>query len=123
MDGVDVVVVTRQKNECQGPGPLEVEAVSSGGYLASVVTEETGCGAPESPWLLRAPAGQRIQLRLLDFNATTRGSRIQDDPQQKLICQVDLRDLDRLISYVRLVGQQKGRQVGGNYIISLVNVG
>jgi len=88
MDGGCVVVVTRRKNECQDPGPLEVEAVSSGGYLASVMTEETGCGSPESPWLLRAPAGQRIQLRLIDFNATSRESRTQDDPQQKLICQV-----------------------------------
>lgn len=88
MDGGDVVVVTRRRNECQGSRPLEVAAASSGGYLASVVTEETGCGSPESPWLLRAPAGQRIQLRLLDFNATSRESRTQDGPQQKLICQV-----------------------------------
>ena len=94
MYGGGVAVVTRRKNECQDTRPLEVEAASSGGYLASVVTEETGCGSPESPWLLRAPAGQKIQLRLLDFNATSREARTQDDPQQKLICQVDLRDPD-----------------------------
>ena len=88
MDGDVVVVVARRKNECQRRGPLEVEAASSSGYLASIVTEETGCGSPESPWLLRAPAGQKIQLHLLDFNATSRESRTPDDPQQKLICQV-----------------------------------
>jgi len=92
IDGGGVAVVTRRKNECQRPGPLEVAAASSGGYLASVVTEETGCGSPESPWLLRAPVGQTIQLRLLDFNASSRESRTHDDPQQKLICQVDLGD-------------------------------
>jgi len=90
MDGGVAVVVTRRKNQCQGPEPLEVEATSSGGYLASVVTEETGCGSPDSPWLLRAPAGQTIQLRLLDFDAASRESRTQHDPQQPLICQVDV---------------------------------
>jgi len=72
---------------------VEVDAVSTGGYLASVVTEDTGCGSPEAPWLLRAPAGQTIQLRLLDFNATSRDAATTHpaDPQQKLICQVDLR--------------------------------
>jgi len=91
MAAVDVAVVTRRKTECQGPGPLPVEtSTSGGGYLASVVTEETGCGSPDSPWLLSAPAGQTIQLRLLDFDAATRQSRAHDDPQQPLICQVNL---------------------------------
>ena len=101
MDGGGVAVVTRRKNECQDLRPLEVETASSGGYLASVVTEETGCGSPESPWLLRAPAGQRIQLRLLDFNVTSRReSMTHGDPQQKLICQVDLSDPEKPISHV-----------------------
>ena len=87
-----VVVVTRQKDDCHG-GPVEVNAVSSGGYLASVVTEETGCGSPDSPWLLRAPGGQRIQLSLLDFDLATRQSRTAaaaaaSDRQQSLICHV-----------------------------------
>jgi len=84
-----VAVVMRRKDECRGPGPLEVAAASSGGYLASVVTEETGCGSPDSPWLLRAPAGQTIQLRLLDFDAASRDSWTPEDSQQPLICQVE----------------------------------
>jgi len=83
-----VAVVTRRKNDCEGQDPLEVAAASSGGYLASIVTEETGCGSPDSPWLLVAPAGQTIQLRLLDFDAASRESWTPDDPQQPLVCQV-----------------------------------
>jgi len=96
-----VAVVTRRKSRCQDRRAVEVEAVSSGGYLASVVTEETGCGSPEAPWLLRAPAGQTIQLRLLDFNATSRAAastHAADAPQQKLICQVDLKRLTDLLA-------------------------
>jgi len=117
MDGCGVVVVARRKNDCNGPGPLEVEAASSGGYLASVVTEETGCGSHESPWLLRAPDGQRIQLRLLDFNATSREPRTQDDPQQKLICQVDLCDFERLMS---CLARQQRRKRTVESVIALV---
>lgn len=35
--------------------------------LASVVTSETGCGSPQSPWLIQQPLGRRITLTLTDF--------------------------------------------------------
>jgi len=87
------VVTPERKSECEGSaGPLEVAAAGAVGYLASVVTEETGCGSPDAPWLLRAPVGQTIQLRLLDFDAAARRDAAwttDDDSQQPLICQVD----------------------------------
>lgn len=37
------------------------------GYLASYVTELTGCGRPSSPWLIDVAAGQTIHVTLFDF--------------------------------------------------------
>ena len=38
------------------------------GYLASYVTELTGCGGPFTPWLIEATSGQTIQLTLFNFS-------------------------------------------------------
>jgi hypothetical protein len=42
-------------------------------HIAGVQTNAGGihCGTKNSPWLLEAPAGQRINLGLLDFTQTT----------------------------------------------------
>ena len=40
----------------------------SEGFLASVVTLETGVGSSDCPWRLSVPPGQRINLTLHDFN-------------------------------------------------------
>ena len=37
------------------------------GYIASVVTEETGCGSQQNPWVITAQAGQKINITLFDF--------------------------------------------------------
>lgn len=37
------------------------------GYLASSVTNSTGCGGPHHPWRVQARPGQRINLTLLNF--------------------------------------------------------
>ena len=39
-----------------------------GGYLASAVTDRTGAGSSECPWLLRASPWQRINVTLIDFS-------------------------------------------------------
>ena len=41
--------------------------VTTSGYLASVVTKETGCGNEFSPWTLLALPGQRFNITLMDF--------------------------------------------------------
>lgn len=38
-----------------------------GGYLASVVTMETGLGTKTCPWVLQARPGQRINVTVWDF--------------------------------------------------------
>jgi len=45
----------------------EVAAVSRVGYLASIVTEESGCGGDQCPYLVKAKPGQTLNLTLLDF--------------------------------------------------------
>jgi len=57
-------------NDCRGKKPVPVTSFPSG-YLASYVTELTGCGGPFSPWLIEASAGQTIQLTLFNFSLST----------------------------------------------------
>ena len=59
------LVVSPTRQSCEGSDfarPLQTS-----GRLASVVSEETGCGTAETPWLLEVPPGQRISLTLYDF--------------------------------------------------------
>ena len=36
--------------------------------ISSLVTEETGCGLPNTPYILEVPQGQTINLTMLDFH-------------------------------------------------------
>ena len=82
-------VVSRRRDACSPSSPVEVAIGSGaaaspgaaaasahgiGGYLASVVTDETGCGSVDSPWLLRTAPGQTIRLSLFDFDGAARSS-------------------------------------------------
>ena len=58
------------------------------GYLASIVTMETqddeGCGSSRCPWLIQVPAGQGINLTLIDFTAGNQQLQPQPtSPQQR----------------------------------------
>jgi hypothetical protein len=44
-----------------------VKLTSTSGYISSLVTEETGCGSPDCPWLIEANPGQTIKVRLMDY--------------------------------------------------------
>jgi len=91
-------VVSRSKEECGSASHVQVPIETGpGGFLASVVTDESGCGSLDTPWLLRTAPGQTIRLRLLDFESASRsasaaaagggdvGEGIQQSPR---ICQV-----------------------------------
>jgi hypothetical protein len=93
-------VASKRKDECQRTSPVEVPAVVAattaedgdqsgvnGGYLASIVTEETGCGSMDTPWLIKAEPGQTIRIRLLDFGTADRASRA-DGGHLPYVCQV-----------------------------------
>ena len=42
-------------------------APSGNGYISSLISDETGCGGTEAPWIIRAEVGQVIEVTLLDF--------------------------------------------------------
>jgi len=62
---VIAVISPSERRQCHTLRPVVVTAKS--GYLSSVVTADTGCGAGDSPWLITLRRGQRINITLLDF--------------------------------------------------------
>jgi hypothetical protein len=107
---VCVTVASKPMSECKKHQPIEIHVATTAyatsvgnpakdstrsaaaGYLASVVTDETGCGSLDTPWIIRAPAGQTIRLKLLDFGiraaATGRDLVGSGNGQVPLTCQV-----------------------------------
>lgn len=61
--------MTPNRTRCHSP----IQTTTPSGILASDVTQRTGCGDPNAPWLLKVLPGQRINLTMLDFG------RIQND--------------------------------------------
>ena len=57
---------------CQSHGDV-VNMESSIGYIASSVTEFTGCGNSDCQWKLTAPQGQQLNISLYDFAVTSAG--------------------------------------------------
>ena len=64
--------VTNGSQNCNNQKPLEITATS--GYLASVVTAETGRGSENCPWLIRGVEGQTLNVTLLDFGVWSRNT-------------------------------------------------
>lgn len=62
-------VVTATRQQCQASYTVKVPTPS--GFLASVVTEQTGCGNTYRPWLIEVGLTQRINLTLYDFHTAT----------------------------------------------------
>ena len=49
-----------------------VNITSPFGWIASIVTQETGCGTVSHPWVINVPKGQRINVTLYDFSPEKR---------------------------------------------------
>ena len=69
-----VAVITPQFPTCFSSRPVTVHTTkrtttTPSGYLASVITEKTQCGATDRPWLLDAAPGQQINFTLYNFGA------------------------------------------------------
>jgi len=68
--------VVRPSSSCSSPSPgeavIHIGASSSeredAGLLSSQVTEVTGCGTADWPWLIKAGDGQRVNITLYDFS-------------------------------------------------------
>ena len=59
------------KRTCQRSDHVRI--TSAAGYIASVVSEETGCGTGQTPWIIEEQEGQRINITLIDFNVYENG--------------------------------------------------
>ncbi len=44
--------------------------LTSPGTLSSLVTDETTCGSPQSPWVIEGAPGQRINVSVVNFERT-----------------------------------------------------
>ena len=52
--------------------PLHITAAAAAGVDSWSSQSSIGCGTKTQPWMLEAPAGQRINISLLDFTAAAR---------------------------------------------------
>jgi len=52
--------------------PLHIAAAAAAGVDSWSTQSNIGCGTKTQPWMLEAPAGQRINISLLDFTAAAR---------------------------------------------------
>ena len=76
-----ILVLLPSTNKCQVPSTALIHQVNSEGYISSYVTQKTGCGDSDNPWLLTADVGQRINITLIDFAAATENGSDEDDSQ------------------------------------------
>lgn len=67
-------VVTAQRGACHGPTPVPTTTSSHPLYLSSYVTQQTDCGGRNNPWSIKANAGQRVSIELVDFAANQSAS-------------------------------------------------
>lgn len=59
-------MVSPSRQECQQHRPLALTNLT--GYLASLVSAETGCGTADAPWSITGLPGQRVNITLFDFS-------------------------------------------------------
>lgn len=62
-------VVTKPHRHSSKASDLSLSSSPTYYYLSSIITETTGCGSPNSPWLLKVGEGQKINLTLYDFSS------------------------------------------------------
>jgi len=60
-----VSVISPERQLCHALRPVIL--TNKTGYLASVISADTGCGTGDSPWLITLLPGQRINITLYDF--------------------------------------------------------
>ena len=72
-------------------GSSEYTKVSqTNGFLSNAITEETGLGSSNCPWLVKAEQGQQISISLWDFAvwSSDKGSISQQSPDKSGLCHI-----------------------------------
>jgi hypothetical protein len=67
--------VVQESRSCVVAVTTEDQYITSAGIssVSSDIHTMTNCGSRSHPWRLEAPAGQQINISLLDFTSTSRG--------------------------------------------------
>ena len=92
------------KRSCANQKQIEIKA--EGGLLASLITRQTECGSPKSPYIIRAGNGQRLNFTLHDYSYI---GDIDDDGQlpsnqgSRSVSYANLRDGDDIHSHRKTV--------------------
>ena len=63
---ISFTVAHAERSLCETNNYLKPESTS--GYISSFVAKDTGCGSPNTPWIIQVEPGQRINLTLWDFD-------------------------------------------------------
>lgn len=63
-----VLVTSPNQYACKRQRTISLEEPE--GYIANVVTEETGCGSFNHPWSIQSQSTQRINMTMMDFGVT-----------------------------------------------------
>ena len=72
------VVITPKDDCCRNHMANSIEYVRAG-YIGNSVSEATGCGYNDCPWILEAAKGQQINISLYDFGTYSFGKWILDN--------------------------------------------
>ena len=98
--------------------PVTLSTDKAEGYLSSFITQQTGCGNAENPWLLRVGHGQRINITLIDF--TSANSEYQSIYHQLCNIYATIKDGNGAVTHTVCGG--RGRKVTPVFISVTNNV-
>ena len=76
--------VVQESRRCVVSVTTEAQFISSSSSTSSDVNSVSSCGSRSHPWRLEAAAGQRINISLLDFTATSMSA--DDGPRDRVTC-------------------------------------
>ncbi len=63
---LSLISVDGVNRQCSA-SPVPLHLGEAGVTLSSYQADTSGCGLPRSPWIIKTPSGQRVNISLVDF--------------------------------------------------------
>lgn len=80
-------VVSASQQNCHINRVVDIATDGTPSFIGNVVTEESGCGGADNPWILKAKRGQRINITMMDFGVGLRDQQtLAEDAYTPKIC-------------------------------------
>ena len=110
-------LVAIPNGHCRSASPVSIANTDTEGYISSYITQQTGCGNSENPWMLRVGQGQIINLTLIDFT----NMRTVPQAGNEHLCAVyaNVREGDGVITHTVCGG--RGKKISSVFV-SVTNV-